>query len=71
MLFKFFITQWESSVKNDWTEEVKKNLAEFTIPADLEYIKSKSKLVFEHLVKKKEKSLSLGDFWKSKNKNQN
>ena len=52
MLFKFFHTQWQTEVKGDWTIEVKKNLKEFGIPQNLEFLRSKSKESFHNLVKK-------------------
>ena len=52
MLFKFFHTQWQTEVKGDWTIEVKKNLKEFGIPQNFEFIRSKSKESFHNLVKK-------------------
>ena len=45
--------QWQNEAKNDWTMEVKKNLIEFGIPQDFEFLKSKSSYAFQNLVKKK------------------
>ena len=45
--------QWQNEAKNDWTMEVKKNLIEFGIPQDSEFLKSKSSYTFQNLVKKK------------------
>ena len=67
MLYKFFIAQWEQSTVDDWSHEVRKNLADFEIPDDLEWIKSKSKQVFSNLVKKKAKEYELGRLLKIKN----
>ena len=53
MLYKLFQTQWHNEVKNDWTSEAKKNLNEFGIPQNLDFLKSKSKASFQNLVKKK------------------
>ena len=53
MLSEFFNTQWQHEVKNDWTSDVKKNLEEFGIPQNLDYLKGKSKESFNSLVKKK------------------
>lgn len=44
MLSKFFYAQWEYAIKNDWTNQVKSDLAEFGISNDLGFIKSKSKM---------------------------
>ena len=38
-------------VKNDWTTQVRKDLEDFGIPEDLDFIKSKSKDSFKKLVK--------------------
>ena len=46
MLSKFFHAQWENEVTNDWTLEVKKNLEEFEIPHNFEFLKSKSAPAF-------------------------
>ena len=43
MLFKFFITQWHSPSKGDWTEQVKKDLQDFKIPISFDYVQQKSK----------------------------
>jgi hypothetical protein len=60
MLYKFFITQWNyPSVKGEWTEQARLDLAEFDICDDLQWIKSKSKLTFKNLVKAKARELTL------------
>ena len=46
MLYKFFITQWKQGSKDDWTEQVKNDLADVGLPEDLELIKSKSNYSF-------------------------
>ena len=59
MLYKFFSAQWKYPVKNDWTEQVKLDLEEFEISSNLEWIRSKSKLVFKKLVRSKAKEVAL------------
>ena len=44
MLYKFFIVQWNTEVKYDWTTEAKKNTLEFGLPQTLEFVGSKSKM---------------------------
>ena len=51
MLSRFFYAQWNNEVKNDWTAQVRKDLEDFGIPEDLDFIKSKSKDSFKKLVK--------------------
>ena len=47
MLQQFFMTQWKYPTnKKDWTEMVKLDLLDFGIPANLDFINSKSKLSF-------------------------
>jgi hypothetical protein len=54
MLSNFFHTQWKyPSAKNEWTEQVKKDLIEFGIKEDIEWMKTKSKSSFKAIVKKK------------------
>ena len=53
MLSKFFHTQWKyPTAKNEWTERVKKDLNEFGISDDLDWMKTKSKSSFKNTVKK-------------------
>ena len=59
MLYSFFITQWNSPSKGDWTEIVKKDLEDFSIPCSFEYIRSKSKDAFKKLVKVKAREFAL------------
>ena len=56
MLLRFFMVQWEQGRAGDWSEEVKKDLTDFGIPKDLHFIRTKSKLVFNKLVKNVSKS---------------
>ena len=53
MIFQFFNTQWHNPTKGDWTETVKLDLEAFGIQVNLDTIKSKSKLSFKSMVKKK------------------
>ena len=56
MLAKFFNTQWKYPTNHkDWTELVKRDLVDFGLPVDLNFIKSKSQSSFSNLVKKKSK----------------
>ena len=47
-----------TAAKNEWTEQVKKDLLEFDIKGDIEWIKSKSKSSFKTLVKQKTKEVA-------------
>ena len=67
MLLTFFMVQWDQGSAGDWSEEVKKNLTDFGIPKDLQFIKSKSKLVFNKLVKSKAREYELNRLVKLKN----
>ena len=67
MLSKFFRTQWKYPTnKKDWTELVKSDLDEFEIPADLEFIVSKSKWSWANLVKVKSKEVAWKKFMEAK-----
>ena len=55
MVYSFFITQWNSPTKGDWTELVQKDLEDLEIPCSFEFIRSKSKEAFKSLVKAKAK----------------
>ena len=66
MLNKFFIAQWKYPCKDDWTELVKKDLADFQIPEELDYLKSISVYSFKTLVKKKAKELAFYKFMSKK-----
>ena len=67
MLLKIFMVQWEQGSAGDWSEEVKKNLTDFGIPKDLNFIRSKSKLVFNKMVKTKAREYELQRLVKLKN----
>ena len=58
MLFKFFKAQWTYSGKDDWTRQVKLDLRDLQISEDLEFIKSKSKQVFNKVLDFEFKRLS-------------
>ena len=51
MLYHFLATQWTASTKGDWTETARKNMDEFGIPIDFNFLQSKPKEVFKTLVK--------------------
>ena len=59
MLCKFFVTQANQPCKGDWTEAVKRDLEQFNIPYDFNYLKSKSKDAFKRIVKNKAKEVAL------------
>ena len=60
MLYKFFLAQWERPSKlNEWTTEVKSNLAEFNMTEEFEFFKSKSKESFQNFVKVKARKYEL------------
>ena len=53
MMSEFFFAQWNHSSKNDWTEQVRKDLSDFGFPRDLESLEQKSVESFKKLTKKK------------------
>ena len=59
MLSKFFYAQWNSEAKNDWTVQIRRDLDDFRIPLDLDYIRSKSEFSFKNLVKVMSKEYEL------------
>ena len=59
MLHKFFVAQWENPSKQDWTEQVREDLADLGINEDLSFIESKSQYCFKKLVKTKVKEFTL------------
>ena len=61
------MVQWEQGRAGDWSEEVKKDLTDFGIPQDLQFIRSKSKLVFNKLVKNKARQFELNRLVELKN----
>ena len=60
MLHTFFMAQWSHpAAKNEWTEQVRKDLVEFDIPQDLVWVQSKSEYIFKKLVRNKAKELTV------------
>ena len=59
MLSKFFYCQWYEGAKDDWTTQVKSDLAELGLPSNLATIRSKSTFSWKNLVKKKAKEYEL------------
>ena len=59
MLYSFFLTQWHTPSKGDWTKQVKADLEEFKIPCSFEHILSKSKEAFKRLVKVKAREYAM------------
>ena len=53
MLSRFFWCQWSENKKHDWTYQVRQDLADLSLPLDLNIIKSKSKFGWKNLVKQK------------------
>ena len=64
MMYSFFITQWHTPSKGDWTEKVKIDLEDFQIPCSFDYIQSKYKEAFKKLVKVKAKEFALNNLKK-------
>ena len=59
MVYSFFITQWYSPSKGDWTEQVKEDLLDFDISSSFDFIESKSAEAFKNLVKIRAKEYAL------------
>ena len=66
MLYQVFLTQWNNPTKGDWTETVKKNLAEFGFTEEYEFLKNISKLSFKSTLKKKAKEVALDELLEKK-----
>ena len=67
MLAKFFHTQWKYPTnKQDWTELVKEDLADFEMSQDLDFISSKSNFSFKNLVRTKSKEYAWEKFMTKK-----
>ena len=49
LLYKFFMAMWEDEIPQDWTEQIRIDLADLNIKHDLSYIESQSKLSFKIL----------------------
>ena len=67
MLSRVFYAQWEHAQKQDWVEQVQKDLRDFGMPRDLETIQAKSEYVFKNLTKKKAKEFELRSLIEMKN----
>ena len=59
MLSRFFYCQWLESNPTDWTMQVRKDLADFNLPEDLQIIGDKTLFSWKNLVKKKAKEFEL------------
>ena len=59
MLSLFFNTQWKYPNRKDWVEQIRSDLEDFDIPANLDFIREKSHLSFKNLVKKHAKQKML------------
>ena len=68
MVYSFFITQWYNPTRGDWTEQVKKDLVDFDLPIDFDFIQSKSKEAFKKMVKSKAKEYALNKLLNNKSK---
>ena len=68
MMSEFFFAQWNHSSKNDWTEQVRKDLSDFGYPRDLECLEQKSVDSFKKLTKKKMMEYELRSLLEMKNK---
>ena len=63
-LNKFFMTQWNYPVKDDWTHDVKQDLIDFNIKIDLDYIRKMSKQTFKKMVKVRARKYEIIDLLK-------
>ena len=66
MLSRFFMAQWKYPCSGDWTQQVRRDLEEFEIPEDLNYLRSKSAISFKAIVKKKATELAFTKFMTKK-----
>ena len=67
MIFKFFMAQWNFPAnKDEWTEQVRKDLEEFKMEEELEWIGSRSKLTFKNIVKIQARELAFDWLMKKK-----
>ena len=57
MEYKFFKAQWDYPCHQDWTLQVKQDLADLGLPISLQFLTSKSEKNFKELVKVKVKEL--------------
>ena len=69
MLYKFFITQWKyPAARNEWTEQVKRDLNDFGLSANLEEMKKISSYSFKNQVKIKAREFAFLSFLEMKEK---
>ena len=66
MLYKVFHLQWNNPCKDDWTEQVKQDLKDFKLEANLENIKAKSSSAFKRSIKIKAMEYELASLMKVK-----
>ena len=67
MIFKFFMAQWNFPAnKDEWTEQVRKDLEELKMEEDLEWIGSRSKPTFKKMVKIQARELAFDWLMKKK-----
>ena len=66
MIYKFFKCQWDQPVHLDWTEQAKSDLSDLDFPVSLEFLRSKSKNVFQKLVKEKIKNYAFCELLQGK-----
>ena len=64
-LNKFFMAQWNYPIKDDWTHDVKKDLNDFNIQVDLNFIRNMTKQAFKKLVKVKARKYEINDLLKN------
>ena len=63
MLYKVFDTQWKyPSARNEWTEQIKKDLIEFGFGTDLSNLRKISVNSFKNQVKRKSKEVAFYTF---------
>ena len=66
MIFKFFHAQWENPIKKDWVIQLKDDLSDINIDADLSKIKAVKKSTFKKLVKDKCREFAFNTLLESK-----
>ena len=59
MLSRFFHCQWLESNPTDWTKQVRKDLADFNLPVDLQLIGEKTLFSWKNSVNKKAKEFEV------------
>ena len=68
MLSQFFWAQWKKPGRQDWTEAVRQDLADFGMSADPELLKKYSKYSFKKVVKDKATEFTFNNLMKIKEK---